>query len=53
MSIQSFIVLLGANQYLRERALKGAREVSDALIFIADKNAKFNKNRYFDGGSAS
>ncbi|MDE5603440.1 MAG: hypothetical protein K2I71_05940 [Helicobacter sp.] len=49
MSIQSFIVLLGANQYLRERALKGAREVSDALIFIADKNAKLDKNRYFDG----
>ena len=49
MSIQSFIVLLGANQYLRERALKGAREVTDALIFIADKNAKLDKNRYFDG----
>ncbi|ABS44378.1 domain of unknown function family [Campylobacter jejuni subsp. doylei 269.97] len=47
--MKKFILLLGANQYLRERALAGARRASDAKIFIADKEGMFNKNRYFDG----
>ncbi|MCC8278201.1 hypothetical protein LNU06_05585 [Campylobacter sp. VicNov18] len=47
--MQKFILLLGANQYLRERALAGARKASDAKIFIADKQGILNKNRYFDG----
>ncbi len=47
--MKEFILLLGANQYLRERALAGARKVSGAEVFIADKNGIFNKNRYFDG----
>ncbi|EIW9954232.1 ATP-grasp domain-containing protein [Campylobacter upsaliensis] len=47
--MKQFILLLGANQYLRERALAGARKASGAEIFIADKEGLFNKNRYFDG----
>ncbi|CAM4083331.1 hypothetical protein N4T57_06280 [Campylobacter hepaticus] len=47
--MQKFILLLGVNQYLRERALAGARKASDAKIFIADKQGVLNKNRYFDG----
>lgn len=46
---KKFIVLLGANQYLRERALAGARQSTDAEVWIADPNAILNKNRYFDG----
>ncbi|MCX2682781.1 ATP-grasp domain-containing protein [Campylobacter sp. MIT 21-1685] len=47
--MKKFILLLGANQYLRERALAGARKATDAEVFIADKQGIFNKNRYFDG----
>ncbi len=46
---KEFIVLLGANQYLRERALAGARQVTGAEVWIADPSAITNKNRYFDG----
>lgn len=47
--MKQFLLLFGANQYLRERALAGARKASGAEIFIADKEDLFNKNRYFDG----
>ncbi|WP_037585864.1 ATP-grasp domain-containing protein [Stenoxybacter acetivorans] len=46
---REFIVLLGANQYLRERALAGARQCTQAEVWIADPLAVLNKNRYFDG----
>lgn len=47
--VKEFIILLGANQYLRERALAGARQCTDAQIWIVDPNPCLNKNRYFDG----
>lgn len=46
---KKIVVLLGANQYLRERALAGARQCTQAEIWIADPAAIKNKNRYFDG----
>jgi biotin carboxylase len=46
---REFIILLGANQYLRERALAGARKCTNAEVWIADPSAITNKNRYFDG----
>lgn len=41
--MKQFLLLLGANQYLRERALAGVRKASEAEIFIADKEGLFNK----------
>ena len=46
--MKDFILLLGANQYLRERSLAGARMAFGGKIFIANKNAIFEKNRFFD-----
>ncbi|QPT13464.1 ATP-grasp domain-containing protein [Serratia rubidaea] len=49
MKKKDILLLLGANQYLRERALSGARKSTDAEVWIADSSDFFNKNRYFDG----
>ncbi|SDK00339.1 ATP-grasp domain-containing protein [Sediminibacillus albus] len=48
MVSKKYILLLGADQYLRERAISGVRQLSNNPIWTASKNAKFNKNRYFD-----
>lgn len=43
-----YVLLLGADQYLRERALPGVREITEYPIWTASIEAKFKKNRYFD-----
>ncbi|WP_273405045.1 hypothetical protein [Campylobacter avium] len=45
--MKDFILLLGANQYLRERSLAGARKAFAGEIFIANKNALFEKKIAF------
>lgn len=48
MVFKKYILLLGADQYLRERAISGVRQVTNIPIWTAAINAKINKNRYFD-----
>lgn len=46
--MKEYILLLGANQYLRERSLVGAKSVSHLPVWTADPAAKTKLNRYFD-----
>lgn len=46
--MQEYILLIGANQYLRERSLAGARRVSDLPIWNAGVDIRMCYNRHFD-----
>ncbi|NBJ69336.1 MULTISPECIES: ATP-grasp domain-containing protein [Clostridia] len=48
MGYKNYVLLLGADQYLRERALAGIRELTPYPIWTASVEAKYKKNRYFD-----
>ncbi len=47
--MQQYVLLLGANQYLRERSLSGAKQVTNLPIWTADQGVAYSLNRYFDG----
>lgn len=46
--MKNFLLLLGADQYLRERALAGARQVYSGEIWTTSNDPIFYPNRYFD-----
>ena len=46
--MKEYVLLLGANQYLRERALSGAKSVTHLPIWSADVDPIKTLNRYFD-----
>ncbi len=46
--MKEYILLLGADQFLRERSLAGAKSISHLPVWTADSNAKTKYNRYFD-----
>lgn len=46
--MREYVLLLGANQYLRERALAGAKAASDLPVWTADPDTITKRNRYFD-----
>ncbi|PNZ27801.1 hypothetical protein CD122_05825 [Staphylococcus rostri] len=43
-----YLLLLGAEQFLRERSYAGGKAVGDFQVWTAIKNAKYNYNAYFD-----
>ncbi len=48
MMDRKYVLLLGADQYLRERALPGVRELTQYPIWTTSIEEKYKKNRYFD-----
>jgi biotin carboxylase len=46
--MKEYVLLLGANQYLRERAFSGAKSVTHLPIWSADVDPIKTLNRYFD-----
>ncbi|KIX90504.1 hypothetical protein TP70_07380 [Staphylococcus microti] len=43
-----YLLLLGAEQFLRERSYAGGKAVEDFQVWTAIKNAKYHYNAYFD-----
>ncbi|MFB9465555.1 ATP-grasp domain-containing protein [Streptomyces cinereospinus] len=48
MPRNEYVLLLGADQYLRERALLGAKQATDLPVWAAAKDAVRTSNRMFD-----
>lgn len=46
--MKKYLLLLGADQFLRERSYSGAKSVGDFEVWTAIKNAKYKYNAYFD-----
>lgn len=46
--LQEYILLLGSNQFLRERSYAGGKLLGNYKIWTAIENAKYNYNSYFD-----
>ncbi|WP_436862878.1 ATP-grasp domain-containing protein [Staphylococcus caeli] len=46
--MKSYLLLLGADQFLRERSFAGGKAIGDFEIWTAIKNAKYQYNAYFD-----
>lgn len=46
--MKEYILLLGADQFLRERSLAGTKAISNLPVWTANINGKTKFNRYFD-----
>ncbi|MCO4365751.1 ATP-grasp domain-containing protein [Staphylococcus agnetis] len=46
--MKEYLLLLGAEQFLRERSYAGGKSVGNFEIWTAINNAKYNYNSYFD-----
>ncbi|MEB8333628.1 hypothetical protein [Staphylococcus saprophyticus] len=43
-----YLLLLGVDQFLRERAYAGGKAIGDFQIWTTIQNAKYKYNAYFD-----
>ncbi|MFJ6485703.1 MULTISPECIES: ATP-grasp domain-containing protein [unclassified Streptomyces] len=48
MQLKEYVLLLGADQYLRERAFSGAKQATDIPVWAAAEDAVRKLNRTFD-----
>lgn len=48
MQSKEYVLLLGADQYLRERAFSGAKQITDLPVWAAAEDAVRKRNRTFD-----
>ncbi|WP_258007297.1 hypothetical protein [Staphylococcus sp. 17KM0847] len=46
--MKTYLLLLGAEQFLRERSYAGGKSLGNFEIWTSIKNAKYNYNAYFD-----
>lgn len=46
--MKEYLLLLGADQFLRERSYAGGKVIGDFQIWTAIKNVKYQYNSYFD-----
>lgn len=47
-NMEEYLLLLGADQFLRERSYAGGKSIRDFQIWTAIKGSKYKYNAYFD-----